>query len=192
MTDRERVAEILTAAGTSEDLEKLIKAIEAAANEEAFDLIAGTDPTPSNMVDARALRLRRICETLERELTPREIQVVFRVGESTARSVDNRMRATYPRQMDDIKEARLKAMRKAATVRVEKPAGGDVRYKIHFSQPSARDLAYELLADAGYLKGVERPDGEHLILPLRADKPDGGKINLLTDILGLPDPEKKK
>lgn len=191
MIDRKLVGEILTAAGTREDLDDLVNAIETAAKEEAFDLIAGTDPIPSSMVDARALRLRRICETLKRGLTLREIQVVFRVGESTGRSIDSRMRATYPRQMDDIKEARLQAMRSAAKSRVERSSGGDLRYKIHFSQPSAIDLAYELLADADYLNGVERPDEEHLILPLRVRARDGSSINLLTDILGLPDPEQK-
>lgn len=191
MTDRKRVAEVLTAAGTREDLKELVDAIETAAKEEAFDLVAGTDPIPSSMVDARALRLRRICETLKRGLTLREIQVVLRVGESTARSIDSRMRATYPRQMDDIREARLEAMRAAAKPKVERPDGGDLRYKIHFSQPSAIDLAHELLADAGYLNGVERPDDENLILPLRAKARDGRRINLLTEILGLPDPEQK-
>lgn len=188
MTDRKRVEEIL---GPCEDLEALIDAIETAAKEDAFDLIAGTDPIPSNMMDVRALRLRRICETLKRGLTPREIRIIFRVGESTARSIESRMTATYPRQMDDIKAARIAAMRAGAKARVVKSKDGDTQYKIRFSPRSALEFAFELLDDEGHLQDVERDGEEHLLLPLRATDRAGRRINLLTDILGLPDPEQR-
>ena len=190
MADRAAAGDILRAAGTHEDLEELLDAIETAAKDEFFDLIAGTDPIPSNMGDARALRLRRICETLRRELTNREIQVVFRIGESAARSVDNRMRATYPRQMDRIKTARIEAMRRGATVHRIHPRDEDERYKVHFAQPSGLGLARELLADANCLRNVEQPDEEHLILPLSIETPSR-RINPLTEVLGLTEPRRR-
>ncbi len=189
MADRTHAEDVLRAAGTTEDLDGLIDAIEAAGKEEAFDLIAGTDPIPSNMSDLRALRLRRICEGLARELTIREIQIVFRIGESPARSVGNRMRATYPRQMAVIRTARVEAMRKAAKVKLERDEVNEPRYRIHFSQPSALDFARELLADAGWLNEVQRVDDENLLLDFRGNREDGEVVNLLTEILGLPDPD---
>jgi hypothetical protein len=188
MADRTNAEAVLQAAGTTEDLEGLLDAIEAAGKEEAFDLIAGTDPIPSNMSDLRALRLRRICETVGRELTTREIEIVFRIGSSGAKVVGARMRATYPRQMAEIKAARTDAMRKAATAAVEK-VDKKLRYNIHFSESSALEFARELLIDAGWSNCVQWPDAEHLILDFRGVRPGRGQINLLTDILGLPDPD---
>jgi hypothetical protein len=189
--DRTAAAEVLEAAGSGADLQALLDAIETAAIEEALDLIAGTDPIPSSMLDARALRLRRICERLGRGLSERETEVVFRIASSAARSVENRMQATYPRQMDRIREARKEAMRNGAAVRRIHPAGEDERYRVHFPQPSALALARELLANKKCLEGVECPDEEHLILPLSVQTPAGQRINPLTDILGLAEPRRR-
>jgi hypothetical protein len=189
--DRAEAAEVLKATGSGADLQALLDAIEAAAIEEALDLIAGTDPIPSSMLDARALRLRRICETLGRGLSEREIEVVFRIASSAARSVESRMQATYPRQMDRIREARKQAMRSGATVLRIHPAGEDERYKVHFPQPSALALARELLANENCLEGVECRDEEHLILPLSVQTPAGQRVNPLTDILGLAEPRRR-
>jgi hypothetical protein len=187
MADRTNAEDVLRAAGTTEDLDGLLDAIESAGKKEAFDLIAGTDPIPSNMSDLRALRLRRICETLKRELTTREIQIVFRIGESAARAVDARMRATYPRQMADIRAARMKAMQKAIVkVTAEQVEGEDV-YKIRSPQRGAIEFARELLIDAGWESAVQWPgEGEYLLLAYRVVLPDGKKKNLLTDVLGIP------
>lgn len=191
MADRANAESVLKAAGTTEDLDGLLDAIESAGRDEAFDLIAGTDPIPSNMSDLRALRLRRICETLKRELTVREIQIVFRIGESAAKSVDARMRATYPRQMADIKSARVEAMHKAVAKVSREKIDGEQFYKVRFSQRPALEFARELLIDAGWETAVRWPGaGEHLLVAFRGDRGDGKKVNLLTQILEISDPDK--
>jgi hypothetical protein len=190
MADRANAEEVLKAAGTTEDLDGLLTAIETAGKDEAFDLIAGTDPIPSNMSDLRALRLRRICETLKRELTVREIQIVFRIGESAARSVDARMRATYPRQMADIRKVRIAAMHKAVAKITREKVDEEQFYKIRFSQRQALEFARELLIDTGWQNAIRWPDeGEHLLVAFRGER-DGKNVNLLTRILEIEDPAK--
>lgn len=187
MADRKEAEKVLKAAGSTADLTGLLDAIETAGKEEAFDLIAGTDPIPSNMGDLRALRLRRICEIVERELTIREIEIVFRIGTSAAKVVDGKMRATYPQQMRSIRAAREAAMQKGAKVTRE-GTGDNQRFKVRFSQPSLADFARELIEEVGFGNSFEQPDERHLILDFRVDMGGGKKGNLLTEVLGLPEP----
>jgi hypothetical protein len=188
MADREEAKEVLKAAGSTADLKGLLDAIETAGKEEAFDLIAGTDPIPSNMGDLRALRLRRICEIVKRELTIREIEIVFRIGTSAAKVVDGKMRATYPQQMKSIRVAREAAMREGAKVTLE-GSGEEQRFKIRFSQPSLADFARELIEEVGFGNSFEQPDERHLILDFRVELPGGKQGNLLTEVLGLTEPK---
>jgi hypothetical protein len=177
--------------GTSGDeLTKLITALELAAVDESYDLIVGTSPVPSSMSDARALRLRRICHHAGRPLRPREIEVVFRVGNTMASSIDSRMRATYPLEVRDLRESMLHAMREGATVSTEKPEGGDERYRVSFDSRSARELAQQLLNTAKFTKGVSHPDAQTITFPLRFEDAGGKKVNALTSVLGLSEPKK--
>jgi hypothetical protein len=188
MADRNEAEGVLKTAGSTADLTVFLDAIEKAGKEEAFDLIAGTDPIPSNMGDLRALRLRRICEIVKRELTIREIEIIFRIGTSAAKVVDGKMRATYPQQMLSIRSAREEAMREGAKVTLE-GSGDDQRFKIRFAQPSLADFARELIEEAGFGNSFEQPGERHLIIDFRVDLPGGKKGNLLTEVLGLSEPQ---
>ena len=63
--------------------DELVRAVVSAAEREALETVAGGEPVPSSIADARALRLRYICEAARRVLKPREVEVVMRVAPST-------------------------------------------------------------------------------------------------------------
>src|SRR5215218_3197635 len=98
MADMASAAKALqTYAGHSAaEAKRVVDAVVEGAKREALELIAGTESFPSAVNDVRALRLRYICEQLGRVLRPIEVEVVFRLPPSSARTLVRRMTATYP------------------------------------------------------------------------------------------------
>jgi hypothetical protein len=137
----------LTDAGADE----LVRAVVSAAEREALETVAGGEPVPSSIADARALRLRYICEAARRVLKPREVEVVMRVAPSTAISVIRRMNATYPRAVDSYLKSVVKD---AATVTATGSADTELRWEILFDDPTALDYAQQLLQRRGLAHGV--------------------------------------
>lgn len=186
MADETNVRRVLgELTGTEDDavLRTLIDAIERTAVEEAFDFVAGETPLPSNMTDARALRLRRLCHHAKRPLTMLEIEVLFRISPAAARTVNTRMNATYPIEMRHLRVEAMKSMQDDATV-TEEADGKVYRYKVVFGSPQWRELADTLLAEAGLSKGIERPNAQTIVFPTLMQGRNGD-VNALTDVLGL-------
>jgi hypothetical protein len=136
---------------TAADAKALVRAVIAAAEQEALDLIAGETPVPSSVADARALRLKRICDAAGRMLRPREVEVVFRVPPATAAATARRMVATYPGSV----ERHLRGLvGHTATVTETGSAESGLRYSIYFDEPTALDFAYQLLQRRGLTRDV--------------------------------------
>jgi hypothetical protein len=168
---------------TESEAQKLVDAVTAGTADEAFDLIAGTGPVPSAMTDARAARLRFITQRLGRHLRGREVEIVFRVTRSTARSIIARMAATYPEilPLEKLREA----VRSGAHPR---PAGKDAggrRYEIQFDDETSFNAAEAILNQRGLTQDVRRDD-----LALTLDVPQkmgpARSVNPL-DALGIKD-----
>jgi ribosomal protein S10 len=187
MADERRLREVLVQlSGTSgKQLDQLVAAIKEAAIEEAFDYVTGESPVPSSMVDARALRLRRLCHHARRPLRQREIEIVFRIGPATARTVNARMHATYPLEIRSLAAEMKKAMQADATTTRYKDDDSVARYKVAFGSIGSREFADTLLAEAGLAKGFERPDLTTITFPMQIERPDGTKFDAAKCVLGV-------
>ncbi len=141
MTGKSEAEEVLrTYAGLSSgDAGKLVSAVLKAAEEEALELIAGTDPVPSNMNDVRALRLRYISQARKQTLVQREVEVIFRLSATQAANVISRMLATYAQDVDPLMKARLKT---AATAE-EAGDSDELRYLVHFDDAATFEYAHQ-------------------------------------------------
>jgi hypothetical protein len=147
-SDKVAVEALRTYAGLEEkDAAELVEKLKVAAAEEAVDVLAGTAPVPSNMTDARALRLRYICRVLGRKLTPREIEVIFRMTRSQASAVEGRMAALYPDEIEKFMRALVS--RTAEAVPVGSADKGNLGYEISFDEEAAYDFAIQLLEREG-------------------------------------------
>jgi hypothetical protein len=162
------------------DAKKLVQAVLQAAEAEAIELMSGEAPVPSNMADARALRLRYICAALGRTLRPLEVEVVFRLAPSTAAAVFRRMQSTYPRAIDPFLKA---VVRDSATVTKTGNAEAGLRFQIFFADPAALDYAYQLLQRKGLTKDVKiQRAAQTFDLPRKIGSED------VLQVLGLPEP----
>jgi hypothetical protein len=135
------------------DARRLAEAARDAGASEALETIGGSNPMPSAIADARALRLRHITELYGRTLRPREVEVVLRVTPATAASTERRMRATYAGALDAYMHT---LVRESATVAkigsLDDPSG--LRYEVSFDEPGALDYAIQLLQRAGLTRGL--------------------------------------
>jgi hypothetical protein len=131
--------------------DELVRAVISATEREALETVAGGEPVPSSIADARALRLRYICEAAKRVLKPREVEVVMRVAPSTAISIIRRMNATYARSVDDYLRTIVK---NTATVTPTGTAETQLRWEIFFDDPTGLDYAQQLLQRRGLTHGV--------------------------------------
>lgn len=154
---REAVSAVARQASlTAADADELVRAVEDAVVDEARDTIAGSSPVPSTMSDARAARLAYVVRRLKRPLRRREVEIVFRVTPSTARSIVGRMHATYPDALDE--QALLRAVRASAHPEDLGRAGGRRRYRIAFDDESGFNAAYALLNQRGLIEDVRRDE----------------------------------
>jgi hypothetical protein len=162
---------------TQQDAKALLRAVLAAAETEALELIAGNTPVPSSVADGRALRLKLICDAAGRMLRPREVEVVLRVPPATAAATIRRMIATYPASVD----AHLReTVRRTATVTPTGSTETGLRYSVYFDEPAALDFAHQLLQRRGLTRDVRvRRAEQTLDLPRKI-----GATNPL-DVLGL-------
>jgi hypothetical protein len=140
--------------------ERLLDAVLKAAEREALEVMAGSEPIPSSIVDARALRLRYICEEAGRALKPREIEVVFRVAPTTALAIMRRTNATYPRAVD-------RYLRRIVVDTANVSLTGDVdhglRYEIYFDEPAGLEYAQQVLQRRGLTHDVRVRRGEQIL-----------------------------
>jgi hypothetical protein len=166
---------------TAEQARTLVKAVIAGARAEALELLAGTEAVPSNLGDARALRLRYICQELGRPARHREVELIFRVTPAAAAGIVKRMQATYMTVLDGLFRARLRESASAVA------AGDldDLRYTISFDEEALLDYARQLLQRAGMTRGVVvRRSALTLDVPRRMQARSGGERDP-AEVLGL-------
>lgn len=150
--------------------DQLVKAVVAAAEREALELLAGDAPVPSSLADARALRLRYITESAGRALKPREVEVILRVPPSVASSSLRRMHATYPRSVDAYLK---KVVQETSTVTLTGDQSSGYRYAIYFDELSGLEYAYQLLQRKGLTHDVRlRRADQTLDLPRKINQRD--------------------
>jgi hypothetical protein len=186
LASREHAEKTLSAyAGVSNaDAKTLVEAVVKAAEEEALELIAGSAPVPTNMGDARALRLRYISQARKRSLGQLEVEVVFRLSPSQATSTIARMQATYAQDVNELLKARLKA---TATAKKSGQAG-DLRYEVHFDDAASFEFAYQLLQRNRLDHDVRRKKSSQILdMPRKIADSAGAERNPL-EVLGLAKP----
>lgn len=164
---------------TQEESAQLVDAVLAGVADEALDMIAGAGAVPSTMADARAARLQFVTRRLKRAPRRREVEVIFRVPSSTARSILSRMLATYP---EVVAEAQLLAAIRAGA----NPRTGDKgRYLVHFDDEGSYSAAYLLLNQRGLTQDV-RMNESGLTIDVPRRMGPRKSVNPLT-VLGIAD-----
>jgi hypothetical protein len=147
------VDRLMTLGGLSKDAATaLVDAAVGGAVDHAFELINGTGPVPTSMTTAKADQLRWICDRLGRLVSQREVELVFRITPTSARTILNTMLATYE---EGLREQFLARMRADATVL---PTGNDeegLTWTLRFSEASTYDAAWSELARLGLLGEAE-------------------------------------
>jgi hypothetical protein len=181
---RRRAEENLASrARIDEDLarELLDAAVRAAESEILFSL-AEEEPVPSSMSDTRAHRLCRISTLLGRTPEVYEVSAIFRVPETTARTIILRMEATYPSLRERDLDAALR--RTAGPPRLWRPEqGGDDRYEVEYDSPRGREALRTKLRQFGVEDVRQGSNAESLSFPKQTRRGE----NVL-DLLGLERP----
>jgi hypothetical protein len=162
----------------------LVDAVVGGAVDHAFELINGSGPVPTSMSTAKADQLRWICQRLGRLVSQREVEIVFRITPTSARTVLNTMLATYE---EGLREQFLDRMRDDATVL---PSGTDeagLTWTLRFTEASTFDAARSELSRLGLLGQSEgHPSQRKITIPRRAIM--GGRSRGVLAALGLPEP----
>ncbi len=167
-----------------EQASALVDAVVDGAVDHAFELVNGSGPVPTSMTTAKADELRWICQRLGRLLSQREVEIVFRITATSARTVLNTMLATYE---EGLHEQFLERMRDDATVL---PSGTDeagLTWTLRFTEASTFDTARSELSRLGLLgQSDAHPAQRRITVPRRATT--GGTAGDVLPALGLREP----
>jgi hypothetical protein len=183
--EEEATKRIETEIGLSpDDAAALVGALKRASIEEALELVVGNSPVPSNLTDTRALKLLGVCRAIERLLSVRETQLIFRLPRSGALSVIRRMEANYPWEAAAFAQQSIVAGAQVTKTVV----GGKDRYEVFFRDPAALEYAYELLRRRGLTRSVQVRTSEQIIdVPRQMSDASGTLIDPL-DAWGVKKP----
>jgi hypothetical protein len=159
----------------------LLDAAVRAAESEILLSLAEEDPVPSSMSDTRAYRLSRISMLLGRTPETYEVSAIFRVPDTTARTIITRMEATYP----SLRERDLAAAigQTAGSPRLWRPPDGHDRYEVEYDSLRGREALKTKLRQLGVQDVRQGSNTESLSFPKRTPRGE----NVL-DLLGLPRP----
>jgi hypothetical protein len=184
MTRQNAIDALVQYAGTDPtEAGEIVDALLEAVQDEALDVVAGSDALPTSIADLRAGRLVRFYEKFKkRALTRLEVQTLFRVPTSLASSIDRRMRGTYPATADRLYKAEIEAS--AGPVQRGGNADDGYEYNIAFAETSGLDAAETLLARQRLHVGlvVDRANRQ-LTVPFGDDANRAKRI--VKDVLGL-------
>src|SRR2546430_1094372 len=86
------------------------------ATEQALDTITGATSLPGTMTSMRAERLYYICRAAKRWLSQREVEVLFRVTPTVARSIMATAQATYEGNLTTYLSAQMRSQVRALPV----------------------------------------------------------------------------
>jgi hypothetical protein len=141
----------------------VLSALLAAVQQEVLDLVAGDQPVPSALADARALRLRYVAEKLNRPLTQREVEALFRLTPSAAATVIGRMNATYATLAERLLRASvLAAVGDPQNLRLEGSDDAGWRYVIAFDERAQVEYAAAVFERNGHGRAVLRKSARSL------------------------------
>jgi len=170
---------------TPERSKSLVEAVIGAATDHAFELINGSGSVPTAMSTSKADQLRFICERAGRLLTQREVEIVFRVTGSAAKTILNVMTATYEQ---GLQVKFLERMRGDAKIKSTGTTGAGQTWTITFIEESNFDIACNEIIRQG-LDGVYSRDEilKKIVIPkfINVDK---RKVKTL-QMLGLAEPK---
>jgi hypothetical protein len=162
----------------------LVDAMVDGAVDHAFELINGSGPVPTSMTTSKADQLRWICERLGRLVTQREVEILFRITPTSARTILNTMLATYE---EGLHEQFLARMRDDATVVPSGTEDAGLTWTLRFTEASTYETALSGLARLDLLRQSEAQASHHRITVPRVAAADGGKMDVLA-ALGLSEP----
>jgi hypothetical protein len=167
-----------------EQASALVDAVVAGAVDHAFELINGSGPVPTSMTTAKADELRWICQRLGRLVSQREVELVFRITPTSARTVLNTMLATYEEGLHD---QFLQRMREDATVLASGTDEAGLTWTLRFTEATTFDTARSELARLGVLgQSDAHPSQRRITIPRRAAP--GGRTGDVLTALGLREP----
>lgn len=162
----------------------LVDAVVAGAVDHAFELINGAGPVPTSMTTAKADQLRWVCERLGRLVSQREVELVFRITPTSARTVLNTMLATYE---EGLHEQFLARMRDDATVLPSGTEDAGLTWTLRFTEASTYEAALSELARLDLLRQSDVQASHHRITVPRVATAGGRKVDVLA-ALGLSEP----
>jgi hypothetical protein len=162
----------------------LVDAMVDGAVDHAFELINGSGPVPTSMSTSKADQLRWICERLGRLVTQREVEILFRITPTSARTILNTMLATYE---EGLHEQFLARMRDDATVLPSGTEDAGLTWTLRFTEASTYETALSELARLDLVRQSEAQASHHRVTVPRVAAAGGGKVDVLA-VLGLPEP----
>jgi hypothetical protein len=189
------VARLQTLGGlTKEDADALVEAALAGAVDQAFELIIGTGPVPTSMSTSRADQLRFICDRAGRLLSQREVEMLFRVTSTTAKTILTTMLATYE---ESLREKFLDRMRADAKVVPSGSEDAGLTWTLRFTEASTYDAAWSEVSRLGFAsETTASPTARTLTLPRTVaagnragTKPAGTRRVATLPALGIAVPE---
>lgn len=180
---RDRAVERLVQLGgvPTASAEVLVDAAIAGAVDHAFELINGSGPVPTAMTTSKADQLRWVCDRAGRLVSQREVEILFRVTSTTARSILNTMLATYE---ESLRERFLERMRSDAAVVPSGSQDSGLTWTLRFTEPSTFDAAWSELSRLGLLGQCEGNVAQRKIVVPRTVTIDGS-ISELLELLGI-------
>jgi hypothetical protein len=179
------VDRLTTLGGLSHDrAAALVDAMVDAAVDHAFELINGSGPVPTSMTTSKADQLRWICERLGRLVTQREVEILFRITPTSARTILNTMLATYE---EGLHEQFLARMRDDATVLPSGTEDAGLTWTLRFTEASTYEAAMSELERLDLHRQSDAQASHHRIIVPRVAAAGGQKVDVLA-ALGLSEP----
>lgn len=163
----------------------LIDAALAGAVDQALELVNGSNAVPTSMTTSKADQLRFICDRAGRMLSQREVEILFRVTATAARSILTTMLATYE---ESLREKFLDRMRSDAKVLASGTDETALSWTLRFSESSTFDAAWTELSRLGLVGECDVNTARRTITLPRSLSIEGKATESL-GLLGLKQPD---
>lgn len=151
----------------------------AGAVDQAFEFINGSSAVPTSMTTSKADQLRFICDRAGRLLAQREVEILFRVTPTAARSILTTMSATYE---ESLREKFLARMRADAKVVASGSENSGLTWTLRFSESSTLDAAWAEMARLAIATEAETHASKRTITIPRTITRGSTKLNILDEL----------
>jgi hypothetical protein len=185
---RSRAVERLTTLGglKTDEAGRLVDAAIAGSIDHIFELVNGSGPVPTTTTTTKANQLRFICDRAGRLLSQREVEILFRVTGSAARTVLTTMLATYE---EGLREKFLARMRQDAKVIASGTDESGLTWTVRFSEQGTLNTAWDEVVKLGLSAETEVSSAKRALVLPRTVTVDGQPTDVLR-LLGLQKPKK--